>query len=171
MKQSILMKTWNNNSSCTPSRNNMPIRHPIPVHGLLTQSTTTMTEILQWNCNGIRSQYEDLQLLIKKYEPKIITLQETRTRSPQNFHLNGYETLSSHRPSGQGGTAIAVKTGIKLKNVQMNSNLEAVAVEVNIPRKMTICSIYLSPNQQINTNELENLINSLPKPFILSGDF
>lgn len=130
-----------------------------------------MTEILQWNCNGFRSQYEELQLLVNKHMPKIITLQETRTNPSTNTTLKEYETIFSHRPSGQGGVAIAIKTGIKYKTVQLISTLEAIAVEVNIPRKMTVCSIYLSPNQQISKQEIENILDRLPKPFILSGDF
>lgn len=130
-----------------------------------------MTEILQWNCNGLRCQFEELQLLINQHKPKIIALQETRTNPSINPNIKGYEIIFSHRPSGQGGVAIAIKTGIKFNKVQINSTLEAIAVEVNIPRKMTVCSIYLSPNQQINRTDLENILNTLPKPFILSGDF
>ena len=36
----------------------------------------TSTEILQWNCNGLSSQYEELQLLINDFNPNIITLQK-----------------------------------------------------------------------------------------------
>lgn len=135
------------------------------------QLISVMTEILQWNCNGFRRQYDELQLLINKHMPTIITLQETRTNPSCSLNLKGYETIFFHRPSGQGGVGIAIKTGIQFKNVPIASNLEAIAVEVNIPRKMTVCSIYLSPNQHINREEIEKIIDSLPQPFILSGDF
>lgn len=138
---------------------------------MATNAKEISTEVIQWNCNGIRSQNSELQILIKKYNPAIITLQETRTNNTTDYSIAGYDTLFYHRPSGQGGTAIAIKHGIKYSKIELNSNLEAIAIETNIPRKMSVCSIYLSPNQAINEKELDNIINSLPKPCMISGDF
>ena len=36
---------------------------------------------------------------------------------------------------------------------------------------MPICSVYLPPSITIDSNELDELIYQLPKPFILMGDF
>ena len=36
---------------------------------------------------------------------------------------------------------------------------------------MNICSIYILPSDDIDKNELKKLINQLPRPFILLGDF
>ena len=33
--------------------------------------------ILQWNCRGIRANYEELLILLDKYNPKVVCLQET----------------------------------------------------------------------------------------------
>ena len=39
------------------------------------------------------------------------------------------------------------------------------------PKKITICSIYLPPSDVLSKNSLVNLIDQLPQPFILVGDF
>ena len=39
-------------------------------------------KILQWNCRGIGPNYEELLLLLNKYNPKIVCLQETFLKGP-----------------------------------------------------------------------------------------
>ena len=39
------------------------------------------------------------------------------------------------------------------------------------PKKITICSIYLPPSDVLSKNSLVNLIDQLPQPFMLVGDF
>ena len=53
----------------------------------------------------------------------------------------------------------------------MNTNLQAVAVTVTLSKKVTICSIYLPPNDVLYKNSLVDLINQLPHPFMLVGGF
>ena len=53
----------------------------------------------------------------------------------------------------------------------LNTNLQAVAVNVTLSKKVTICSIYLPPSDTLSKNSLVNLIDQLPHPFMLVGDF
>lgn len=53
----------------------------------------------------------------------------------------------------------------------MNSNLQAIAVKVYFPVEMYICNIYLPPSLNYSKQDLLNLINQLPKPYIICGDF
>ncbi|GFR07904.1 fibroblast growth factor receptor 3 [Trichonephila clavata] len=50
-------------------------------------------------------------------------------------------------------------------------SLQAVAVQVSIFSTVTICNVYLPPNAPLNFRELQELIDQLPSPFILLGDF
>ena len=52
----------------------------------------------------------------------------------------------------------------------MNTNLQAVAVNVTLSKKVTICSIYLPPIDIRSKYPLASLINQLPQPFMLVGD-
>ena len=77
-------------------------------------------------------------------------------------------------PDGQrasGRTSIMVKSSVPHSQFDLNTNLQAVAVIVTLSKKVTICSIYLPPNGVLSKNSLVDLINQLPHPFILVGDF
>lgn len=60
---------------------------------------------------------------------------------------------------------------IKYLLIPLQTNLEAIAVKVMFPEPCTICSIYIPPDTNLNYNEIDQLIKSLPSPFILTGDF
>ena len=44
--------------------------------------------IIQWNCRGLRSNIEDIELLISKYSPAAICLQEIMLKRDQIQTLN-----------------------------------------------------------------------------------
>ena len=51
------------------------------------------SSILQWNCRGLRLNFNELQLLISQYDPKIICLQETKlseNNPPTLRHYSAY---------------------------------------------------------------------------------
>ena len=52
----------------------------------------------------------------------------------------------------------------------LRTTLQAVAVSVFIGKLYTVCSLYL-PHHAIQSNEIEDLINQLPRPYIIQGDF
>ena len=77
-------------------------------------------------------------------------------------------------PDGQrasGGTSIMVKSSVPHSQFDLKTNLQAVAVNVTLSKKVTICSIYLPPSDTLSKNSLVNLIDQLPHPFMLVGDF
>ena len=53
----------------------------------------------------------------------------------------------------------------------MNIPLQAVAARVTLNRVVTFCSIYLPPSDHVAKTDLINLIEQLPSPFVLLGDF
>ena len=58
--------------------------------------------------------------------------------------------------------------------IPLQTELQAVAVQVHTKRKYSICSIYLPPSATLNNNlaqRLKNLVQQLPQPFVLMGDF
>ena len=69
------------------------------------------------------------------------------------------------------GVAIVLHASLQYSRIRLNTTLEAVAVTVNSNRQYTICSLYLSPNANINKEEVRDLIHQLPRPYLLMGDF
>ena len=53
----------------------------------------------------------------------------------------------------------------------MNTNLHAVAVKATVHKTIHVCPQCLPPSDRINIADLEHLIQQLPKPFIIMGDF
>ena len=130
--------------------------------------------ILQWNCRGLKANYNEILILTTLLAPSVICLQETFLKrtdmiSFKNYTLYNYITDANQKASG--GTSIFVKSDIPHRPININSNLQAIAVNVTLSKPITICSIYLPPHDNFSKQDLENLINQLPRPFILLGDF
>jgi len=49
--------------------------------------------------------------------------------------------------------------------------LEVIAISIKVESEITLCNIYLPNQTNFNHTDLNNIINQLPKPFILTGDF
>ena len=84
-----------------------------------------------------------------------------------------YSFYSSPPPvadRAKGGAAIIVKKSIQHSLVNINTNLQAVAVRFTLSKSYTVCSLYL-PELSIREAELKNLLDQLPTPFLLLGDF
>ena len=135
-----------------------------------------MTEfnILQWNCKGLRTRAEQLKALLRDANPAIICLQETKLGPAMyNPGLN-YQIFSSDPPPGErahGGAAIIINKTVQCSHLPLNTHLQAVAVQVIAKRTFSICSLYIPPNYPITINELICLVDQLPSPFLLLGDF
>ena len=115
--------------------------------------------ILQWNIKGYFNNYSNFELLCKRYNPHIFSLQETYIKS--NFN--------AHAPKQYVG--YFVHQSLQHKTLTINSNISAVAVEINLHNPITIISVYIPPLQNLTVNDLNNLIINIQTPIILTGDF
>ncbi|GBM83131.1 hypothetical protein AVEN_271651-1 [Araneus ventricosus] len=52
----------------------------------------------------------------------------------------------------------------------LSTNLQAVAIRIQMNSLVTVCSLYLPPNERVSRTDLNNLISQLPSPFIILGD-
>lgn len=131
--------------------------------------------ILQWNINGFRPQKENLLILINKYNPAIICLQETNNPERVTPQLKNYSAYFKNRTNAgisSGGVAVYVKSPLQAVEIHLITNIESVAVKINFGRKyLTICCIYLPNSYVFTEKEISEIIEQLPKPFIIVGDF
>ena len=68
------------------------------------------TNILLWNCQGIRPKRKELELYLKENVIDVIALNETFLSKKYNFKIPGYDTIRNDRSTGQrGGAAFLVK--------------------------------------------------------------
>ena len=75
-----------------------------------------------------------------------------------------------HRHKRHGGAAILVYETILVKEMQLNTPLQAMAAQVTIEILITIVSLYNSKSHEINERLLFELKNQLPPPVLSAGD-
>jgi len=51
------------------------------------------------------------------------------------------------------------------------TSLQAVAVRVTCRKALTICSLYLPPSAEWSINDIADLLQQIPSPVLLLGDF
>ena len=132
----------------------------------------SMDSILQWNMQSYRTKFHELKLLLNEHTPLCMCLQETMIRTANIHSPSGYSII--HQPSDPDdghtrGVAILVNKNVHHEVINLNTNLQALAVRITIHKTYTICTLYL-PHQNVRKQDIQNLINQLPQPFLLLGD-
>ena len=132
--------------------------------------------VIQWNCRGLRPNFDELSILIVKHNPLAVCLQETFLKDTDNITVRGfnlYHKCQETENRASGGVSILVNENVPQSIVTLNTNLQAVAVKVIAHKTITLCSVYLPPRNHFNFNpkDLQSVIDQLPSPFILMGDF
>ena len=133
------------------------------------------TDILQWNLRGLRKNYPELNLLIGTLNPNVLCLQETKLPTDENVfeirNFSGYHHIHSSGEIACGGTSIFIKSSKIHQKIPLTSPLQAVAVRVTLHKPVTICSVYIPPLYKPSLAQFHRLVEQLPRPFFLVGDF
>ena len=132
-----------------------------------------LTEILQWNCRGIKANYENLELLILELNPKIICLQETFLKPSDTLSFSNYSSIHNMKNSprkASGGTTIFVRKDISFSTCNINSNIQNTCCSITTHKTYTVCNLYIPPSQNITISDFDSLISQLHSPYIILGD-
>jgi ribonuclease HI len=129
------------------------------------------SRLLQWNCRSIISKKSDLLFLIKKYDPFVISLSETWLKTESCFKISGYSCLREDRSDGHGGVAILVKNSFHFTYHPISSHSNDYSIIAAIVNNICIVSVYIPHPTLALLRELRNILISLPKPYIIVGDF
>ncbi|GFX38960.1 probable RNA-directed DNA polymerase from transposon X-element [Trichonephila clavipes] len=73
--------------------------------------------------------------------------------------------------SPTGGVCLFTSNLFPSNVVTLHTSLQAVAVRNHIHSLVTVCCVYLPPNDGVPQVDLNQLVSQLPAPFILLGDF
>ena len=106
---------------------------------------STNTNILQWNVQGIKHMKNELLDIIQTYKVSILALQETRLTGEYNLKIPRYNLVykdGHFNRSPHGGVAIYIHSDVPYKEIELNTPLQAVAVEVQTNIRFSICNIY-----------------------------
>ena len=90
--------------------------------------------ILQWNCCGFRPNVEEIKTLISNFKPYILALQETHFKDSDNVHIRGFylyfkTCVCDVDGRATGGRSIFVKKGVPHEVLELDTELQAVAVK------------------------------------------
>ena len=132
--------------------------------------------VIQWNCRGLRPNFDELSSLIVKHNPLAVCIQYIFLKDTDDITVRGfnlYHEFQETENRASGGVSILVNEIIPQNIVTLNTTLQAVAVKVTSHKTITLSSVYLSPCNHFNFNpkDLQGVIDQLPSPFILIGDF
>ena len=142
--------------------------------------------VLQWNCNGLRSNRIELEILIQEYKPAVICLQETLldpniencqsdvNSLPYFVQFRGYKGYFKCIPSGRNGIAIYVRNNVIHTPLDLKTRLQALAVRISFQGKEFIVSNHYTSNLNDGVptkGQFNNIIHQFDKPFIMCGDF
>ena len=130
--------------------------------------------VIQWNSQGIMSKKDELLQLVNDHQPMIIAIQETMLHQNNNFRLPNYSSVmkpGTFNRRSHGGVAIFVHESTPIyKIINLQTPLQAVAIQVSLKCKLTICSIYNSRSHSLTEHLLTQLVQQLPPPILLLGD-
>ena len=131
------------------------------------------TNILQWNIRGLRCNRRDFDILVSEHQPDVVWLQEIKLEHlPASSH---YRCKSLRRNPDQlpcGGVSIYIKKGLYHHQVQIDSHLQAVAVQVTLgDTPVTILSVYIPSNNHLTSKDLSYLTRNIRGQILMTGDF
>ncbi|GFX36919.1 hypothetical protein TNCV_1174211 [Trichonephila clavipes] len=130
--------------------------------------------LISWNCRGLRTRLADLKSIISTYQPACVALQETFLKSTMTMQVRGYNCVRRDvdgDTSPNGGVCLFTSNLFPSNVVTLHTSLQAVAVRIHIHSLVTVCCVYLPPNDVVPQVDLNHLVRQLPAPFILLGDF
>ena len=132
-------------------------------------------EIIQWNCRGLISKWAEVKPFLTERSSGAICIQETHflPTDQYDFRLQNYTEFNCYSNDiiRKGGVCVYVKNDYPHFQVQLNTTLQAVACRVRIGRiRITICSLYLPPNEPFLYADLCDLLTQLPQPYIICSD-
>ncbi|GFS90849.1 probable RNA-directed DNA polymerase from transposon X-element [Trichonephila clavipes] len=133
-----------------------------------------MTSFISWNCRGLRTRFDDLKSIISTYQPACVALQETFLKSTMTMQVRGFNCVRRDvdgDTSPTGGVCLFTSNLYPSTVVTLHTSLQAVAVRIHIRSLVTVCCVYLPPNDVVPQVDLNQLVSQLPAPFILLGDF
>lgn len=132
--------------------------------------------ICQWNCRSAISNKNNLEYILAQNKIEIALLSETWFKPGSVITFTGYKIVRQDRQDGRGGVAILVKSGVRFEEVKSIKPVEflsftAVSLKLKNGSFIHLVSVYVRPKVSISVQQWNQFIQSIPRPFILAGDF
>jgi hypothetical protein len=111
-------------------------------------------------CSFLQRQLNhNIDPLICEINPLIIAFNETRHKFTNEIEISNFKTYEKpgEDTNGRikGGVALLIRQNFPHTEIKLNTNMQAVAVEVNAPFKHTIINMYIPPMENFDENEIK----------------
>lgn len=129
--------------------------------------------ILQWNIQSILCNQHILSQFLLENNIHIAIICETWLKS-QPLKIKGYNIERNDLGNKHNGVAILIHTSIVYKKIDtyFDDNLQNICVQISIHDKLfSIVSFYIPPNSTFDKNKFDSIVQSIPSPMIVAGDF
>lgn len=133
-----------------------------------------MDSIIQWNINGLHKHNTDIHRVKTLIKPIALCFQETNLKPNTTFPIKGYNGFFKNHQTylrASGGVAFFVNNCFESTEIHIQSPLETIAVSICLKTPLYICNIYLPDSTTLILNDLNDINQQLPKPFIFLGNF
>ena len=131
------------------------------------------TDILFWNCRGIKSKKYEFTNYLEANNIPIALISETHLQPSTKFKCPNYITYRTDRLNQRGGgTAILIRQDLKHSEIFLPrlQHMEATAIQLNINKESIVLISVYNPPGKIIERDLDLLIATGHK-VILAGDF
>ena len=64
-----------------------------------------------------------------------------------------------------------VNSSLPQREIKFKTDLQAVAASVTLEKEITLCPVYIPPSFSFRSEHLNSLLQQLPSPYMLLGDF
>ena len=81
--------------------------------------------IIQWNCRGLKANYNEILILTTLLSPTVFCLQETFLKNTDNINFKNYSLynhIANENQKASGGSSILVKSNVPHRQIDINSN-------------------------------------------------
>lgn len=129
------------------------------------------SSLIQWNCRSAVSKKHELIHFINLYNPFIISLQETWLKPGFPFRIPGYACLREDRSDGYGGTALLINHSFSFSHFPTHHHNKNFTIIAAIVKNICFVSVYIPRPSSIIFTEIDSIISTLPRPYIILGDF
>lgn len=165
-------------STCTPPRNVAEDGTQGTPSPTTPTNPPTTTIAVQWNLRGLAVRTSELQHLLQQHCPVVVALQEIKTKKEKDrnkLDRRRYDWEFCFKPSDgfSSGVALGVKKNVPHQFLNIRGPIQVVAARVEWPVAATFASIYIcrEDGRAEIEDKLDQLIQQLPGPIVLLGDF
>lgn len=115
----------------------------------------------------------NLDLLLSELNIHVAILSEMWYKPSSKVNFLKYDVIRHDRADGYGGVAILIHKKYKYNNLDINiPNSDAMICGITIPLlNISFLSFYKTVQNKLAYNEFIHMLDQIPTPFILGGDF